>query len=352
MRLLPSQYVRLNLLTVVLFTTATVKAQAADAPSVVHEYQARPELISARKIWDAAPHNAFTDLILFHDRWICSFREADMHVGPTTNGRIHVIASNDAETWESAAVLKDSRGDLRDAKLSILPDGRLLLLTAVHLRDTAPGRPAYQSVAFVTRDSKQWDGPIDVGEPDIWLWGLKWHEGVGLSVGYSTNATTRFSRLYKTTDGLKFTPIIAKLNVAAPYPNESAITFNPNGSATMLLRCDPDPAYIGQSTPPYTDWQFKPTHSRVGGPALTLSPDGRLLGAGRLHDGGVRTSLFWIDPINSEITEFLRLPSGGDCAYPGLVWHDGVLNISYYSSHEGKTSIYFAKVRVPDGQKP
>ena len=43
----------------------------------------------------------------------------------------------------------------------------------------------------------------------------------------------------------------------------------------------------------------------------------------------------------------LTLPSGGDTSYPGLVWHDGLLWMSYYSSHEGKTSIYLAKIKLP-----
>ena len=42
----------------------------------------------------------------------------------------------------------------------------------------------------------------------------------------------------------------------------------------------------------------------------------------------------------------LRLPSGGDCSYPGMVEHDGLLWMSYYSSHEGKTSIYLARIEV------
>ena len=41
----------------------------------------------------------------------------------------------------------------------------------------------------------------------------------------------------------------------------------------------------------------------------------------------------------------LTFPSGGDTSYPGLVWHDGLLWMSYYSSHEGKTSIYLAKIK-------
>ena len=33
-----------------------------------------PEILDVRKIWDAAPHNAFTDLIRHRDRWWCVFR--------------------------------------------------------------------------------------------------------------------------------------------------------------------------------------------------------------------------------------------------------------------------------------
>jgi hypothetical protein len=43
----------------------------------------------------------------------------------------------------------------------------------------------------------------------------------------------------------------------------------------------------------------------------------------------------------------LTLPSGGDNSYPGMVWHGGQLWLSYYSSHEGKSSIYLAKIKLP-----
>ena len=38
----------------------------------------------------------------------------------------------------------------------------------------------------------------------------------------------------------------------------------------------------------------------------------------------------------------LELPSGGDCSYPGLYWHDDLLHVTFYSSHEGKAAIYYA----------
>ena len=46
----------------------------------------------------------------------------------------------------------------------------------------------------------------------------------------------------------------------------------------------------------------------------------------------------------------LNLPSRGDTSYPGRVWHDDLLWLSYYSSHEGKTSIYLAKVALDNGE--
>ena len=38
--------------------------------------------------------------------------------------------------------------------------------------------------------------------------------------------------------------------------------------------------------------------------------------------------------------------TGGDTSYAGMVLHDNVLWISYYSSHEDKTCVYLAKVRI------
>ena len=71
--------------------------------------------------------------------------------------------------------------------------------------------------------------------------------------------------------------------------------------------------------------------------------------AGRLYEPKPRTSLFWIDEKTGKITECLTFPSGGDTSYPGLVWQDGVLHMSYYSSHEEdkKSRIYFARIKFP-----
>ena len=333
----------------VLFVAMLGSIGSAAAPTT----EPSPALLAVERIWDSAPNNAFTNLIRFKDQWVCAFREAPAHKGGVKDSTMRVLISSDAKTWQPAASLSDPRGDIRDAKMALLPDGRLTLLTAIQLFDRSKGQ-SHQSIAYFTRDLKTWEGPLDVGQPNVWMWGIKFHNGTGYSIGYATGGE-RFVRLYKTSDGVKYEPIVEKLAVAAPFPNENAIYFDKDDTARVLLRCDPlkgvegtTNAFIGAAKPPYTDWTGVETNARVGGPALTRRPDGRLLGAGRLHDGKVRTSLFWIDEKTGAITECLTFPSGGDTSYPGLVWHDGLLHVSYYSTHEDqKSCIYFARVRMP-----
>ncbi len=86
----------------------------------------------------------------------------------------------------------------------------------------------------------------------------------------------------------------------------------------------------------------------IGGPNLIVLPDGRVYGGGRYFKQGYGkdpvTVLAKITPTSYE--RLLEFPSGGDNSYPGYVWHDGLLWMLYYSSHEGKTSIYLAKVKL------
>ena len=44
-----------------------------------------PALVSVARIWDAGAHNGFTDLIRWRNRWYCTFREGDAHVGGDTS---------------------------------------------------------------------------------------------------------------------------------------------------------------------------------------------------------------------------------------------------------------------------
>ncbi len=301
------------------------------------------ELVDVRMIWDKAPHNAFTDLVRFQNRWYCAFREGKAHVSP--DGALRVIASDDGQTWESIARITSPNSDLRDAKLSITPDGRLMLAGAGALHPPADHK--HQSFAwFSDPEGKSFGPAVPIGEPDYWLWRVSWHKGKALGVGYAT-AGPQIARLYQSDDGRDFKTIVPTL-FAEGYPNESAIVFLPDDTALCLLRRDKDSAtgQLGRARPPYTEWTWKDLGTRIGGPSMIRLDDGRLIAGVRLYDGDVRTSICEIDADTGQIKELLALPSGGDTSYPGLVMHDGLLWVSYYSSHENQTRIYLARVRL------
>ena len=299
-------------------------------------------LVEVRKIWDQAPHNAFTDLLQFNGRWFCVFREGKDHVSP--DGALRVITSTDGERWESAALIKSPNSDLRDAKITVTPTGQLMLCGAEALHDKA--RKTHQSLAWFSKDGRAWSDPVEIGDPDLWLWRVSWHEGKAYSIGYGCG-TDQFIRLYASQDGRKFETVVPRLHETG-YPNETSIVFH-GETAYCLLRRDgtPNSGLIGTAQLPYTRWEWKDLGVRTGGPQMLRIPDGRFVAAVRLYDKRERTSLCWIDPQAGKLTEFLPLPSGGDTSYAGLVLHEGLLWVSYYSSHEGKTSIYLAKARLP-----
>lgn len=299
------------------------------------------KLLDARKIWDQAPHNAFTDLIRFQGRWFCVFREGQGHVSP--DGALRVLTSPDGEKWESAALLTSPNSDLRDAKITVTPDGQLMLCGAEALHDKS--QYSHRSLAWFSKDGRTWSERVEIGDPDFWLWRVTWHRGTAYSIGYSCGKES-LTRLYSSPDGKTFTPLVERL-FDASFPNEASLLFD-GETAWCLLRRDgqPNTAQFGTARAPYTQWAWKDTGAFLGGPQMIRLPDGRLLAAGRLLNGGPHTAICWIDSQTGKLTEALKLPSGGDTSYPGLVLHEGVLWVSYYSSHEGKTSIYLAKVRV------
>ena len=299
------------------------------------------ELIEARKIWDQAPHNAFTDLVRFQNRWFCVFREGKAHVSP--DGALRVITSADGGKWESAALITSPNSDLRDAKITVTPDGRLMLCGAEALHDRS--KHTHQSLAWFSMDGRSWSDKYEIGDPDFWLWRVTWHKGKAYGIGYGCGKD-RSLRLYISGDGKKFDTLVDRL-LDVGDPNETSLVFD-GDTVYCLLRRDgsPNSALLGVSQPPYTKWKWVDLGVPIGGPHMLRLPDGRLVAAVRLYDGGQRTSLCWIDPQAGKLDEALKLPSGGDTSYAGLVLHDGLLWVSYYSSHEAKTAIYLAKVKV------
>jgi len=323
-----------------IYCLTTTIASAGDLPE--------PILVDVQRIWDKAPHNAFTDLIRFKGHWYCVFREARNHWGRGASGKIRVIRSPDGKDWESAALFSQE-GDLRDPKLSIHPDNKLML---IYFRRFNPTRyPDEHELQFMrlSADGGEWGKPVTIGFPDRWLWRVTWYDGRAYGISHGAQkgnppfTQPRSGRLMMSEDGETFKPL-----ADAEYGGESTIRFRADGTALCLRRSKSNRGLIGTSAAPYTQWNWKDLGTKIGGPNMIQLPDGRIVAVVRLYDGETRTSLCWLDVEKAALTETLKLPSGGDTSYAGLVWHDDALWISYYSSHEAKTSIYLARVKFKD----
>jgi hypothetical protein len=319
-------------------------------------------LVSVKKIWDVAPHNAFTDLIRFKNRWYLVFREGAGHA--LGEGKLRVLASSDGDKWSSAALIEEKGRDLRDAKFSITSDGRLMLNGgSADPLDHGPNGSFYSVVTF-SSDGRAWS-PLEriahnnPADDRFWLWRAVWHEGTAYGVAYMTESDSppdrrRFNAFVcSSRDGVHYRRLTDFISGAT----EAAIDFDRNDVMTLVVRGSSyqPKALLMQSRAPYTEWTKKELTAdtggdQIGGPAVLRLGDGRLLGAGRRFSDKPakeqRTGLFLIDEARANITNLLLLPSGGDTSYPGLVWHGNRLWMSYYSSHEGKSAIYLAEIAL------
>jgi hypothetical protein len=334
---------------------------------------APPEIVSLAKIWDKGEHNAFTDLIRWHDKWYCSFRESEAHVGG--DGQIRILVSDDGQKWESAALIGETGIDLRDPKLSITPDDRLMVVAGGSVYGGTKVLKTRQPRVCFSNNGREWTPPQRVLEDGDWLWRVTWHGGKAYGICYDagerTSAASKSAaetgkvnpgpadwklRLVSSSDGVKY-DLITHLDVPGA-PNETTIRFLPgvgikDSEMIALVRREEGNrnGWIGRSKAPYKEWTWKETEHRFGGPNFIRLPDGSLWAAGRSYPGGAKTVLAKMTAAGG-YEPVLTFPSGGDTSYPGLIWHDGLLWMSYYSSHEGKTSIYLAKIKLPlDAEK-
>jgi hypothetical protein len=323
---------------------------------------AGPEIVSVIKIWDQGEHNAFTDLIRWKDRWYCTFREAAAHVGG--DGKLRLLESADGEQWKPCALLTEKGIDLRDPKLSITPDNRLMIVAGGSVYEGKTLRGRQPRVAF-SKDGREWTPTQRVLTEGEWLWRVTWHQGKAYGISYdaserSTPAAKEAAKTGKvepgpadwklklvvSDDGVNY-DLVTHLDVPG-HPNESTLRFLPDGEMVALVRREGGNTFgwIGRSKPPYKDWSWKETKHRFGGPNFIQLPSGELWAAGRSYPGGAKTVLARMT-VDGDYEPVLTFPSGGDTSYPGLVWHDSLLWMSYYSSHEGKSAIYLAKIKLP-----
>lgn len=286
-------------------------------------------------IWKSDRYCAFTDLVKYNNIYYCCFRESDGHLPSSIEnyGKIRILSSLDGVNWQSAILIEDEDYDLRDPKLDVTSDGRLMLLVGCSELDSQ-GRLNFKKtkVSFSYSDLLQLSNLQDLklGKDSqfnhLWLWRSIWYKGKAYGVAYLSNNKPV---LLNSLDGINYEEIVQfDLPISA---NESGITFRPNGNMVILIRDNNSAGYIGEAKFPYKEWNWKSLSIGSHCPELISVDNYIFLGIRNMSVGGV--SLQYIKPNNGlNVNNLYNIPASGDIGYPGLL-NDGTSILMTYYLH-------------------
>lgn len=307
-----------------------------------------PCLETVEVIWEKDEHAAFTDLIATPQGLMATFRAADSHERGQ-DGTIRVICQNEKNRWDCCVNLALHGFDLRDPKISYTPEGELMLLCGA----VEKSGMRYPCV-FFSKNGRKWGQPNLIASlPGEWIWRLTWKDSQAWGISYKADPANLKdpwqATLFKTSDGLDYEKVTA-LEVDDLYPNEGTLRFE--GDTMLALLRAQKTGFTGKSTPPYTDWEWKPLGERLGGPNFLILKDGTKIASSRKlffsEEGELIDEKVIVARLDDKegLSPLFTLPSSGDCSYPGMVEQGKMLYISYYSSHEGKAKIYLARISL------
>lgn len=320
--------------------------------------------IRVTRVWDKEPHNAFPDLVQFKDYFYITFREGANHVGNENNGKVRIVRSKNRKDWESVALFDMDAEDVREARLSVRPDGTLMAIVAAGIFKDGRYLTLAPYVSVSDKSGTHFSEPEkttfskEITPALDWIWRITWHKGVGYGIMYTAD--------YKTVDGKRVRTMSARLiktkngkyyeNVPGfdldGSPNESTIRFDKNDKMYVLVRRETGDqmGVLAVSGFPYNEWKYNKLTVRLGGPNFQFLGSDRLIIGSRLHEGKEASTALHVTDLEGKILKTMKLPSNGDSSYPGLIVERNQLYVAYYSSHEGKAIIYQTQIPLKDLQ--
>ncbi|MBK8503596.1 MAG: DUF4038 domain-containing protein [Saprospiraceae bacterium] len=304
-----------------------------------------------RQIYHDENHNAFTSLMRFKDHMYCAFRSGEHHVYGQ-NGVIKILISEDGNVWRDHALIKSIQYDLRDPKLSVTPDGRMMVLIGGSEYREKELISQQTQVAFSDLEGKYFSEPVavmideEIRTQRDWLWRVTWHHDIGYGIVYQ--GLNKTSSLVKTVDGVHY-EWVTTFDLDG-RPNEATIGFLENGDMCIIQRREEGNqlGYWGVSPAPFKRWIWTPMNYRLGGPDLFVLDDQTILAGTRIHNADGPSTSILLGNRYGMFKEVIKLPSGGDCSYPSFLVDGDRILMSYYSSHEGKASIYLTEILKED----
>ncbi|GAA0857137.1 hypothetical protein [Aliiglaciecola litoralis] len=303
-----------------------------------------------KKLTVSPKHNAFTDLCEYNRQLICCYREATDHMG--VDGAVRIMILNYEGQIIAQSRITIAHCDLRDPKLTVMPDGKLLLNAYARCYDNNDKWTHSHSLCWFSTDGLSWSSARWYGEKNWWVWSLAWHQDQAFGLAYNRkqqslnwykgNPLRGFHCIEREVLGLK--------THGLGYPNEAALCFTSDETALAIVRRDADSftAQLGICTKPHRSWQWIDLQEYIGGPAILLWDESHLIISGRRWNGKQFNTAIWLLELTTQKLQLLSLlPSAGDNSYPGLVRRGQDLYVCYYSSHLSATSdIFLAKLSL------
>lgn len=320
--------------------------------SVFVDAQPKEETTDIRRIWDRGGHNAYSDITFTRLKLFIALREApsDIPTNESEFGKIRILSSTDGEYWESSAVIEIPGIDLRDPKLSFTPKKRLMLLMKGVKYDgqDIKSMTSYisQSDAEGKRFSKvealELEAPLSSEINNLWR--MTWYDKIGYSVLSKQDPETGsiINYLVKN-EKKKELEIITELEFPGK-PTDITVRFLGGAEMMIIAQTDGTTGVMGTSKSPYTDWKWEQLEKPLESVNFEVIPINKILLGTTLTDENGKYSALLQGKKGENFSESFRLPSGGDTGHMGMFAIAGFVWLSYHSSHEGKTSVYYARI--------
>lgn len=322
--------------TLVTLLLVAIAAPADKATVTAENLPARPR--SIRVVVADGRHNAFTTLARWRDQFWLSFRKGSAH--NSNDADVFVLKSPDAATWTEAL------------HLDILPDDRggqfLVTPKRLFLYDGAMKGSRLTTYVTYTDDGRSWSKPQTVYQEQYIVWRPIEHNGRFYANAHKkaegkSAGRERESQLITSTDGLHWEKVATVR--AGNWESETTFWFGPNERLYAFIRTKYSGlGHIMESTPPYQQWTQRPAGVHLSGHIVETFRGVTYLLSRWMAPSGRETGTMIYTFEAGQLKPYCRLPAGGDCSYCGAVELDAEMLVSYYSSHEGSTNIYLARV--------
>jgi hypothetical protein len=310
---------------------------------------------SIRKVYDDGDHNAFTDMCRFRGRIYLTCRSCPGGHMLFDSSRIIVLSSEDGSRWEAVHSFSVPGRDTRDPHFLVFGE-RLLVYTGTWLVPSeGQERDLNDHLGFAahTGDGTAWTSPVMLeGTYGHYIWRAAAHGDRAYLCGRrrrefaaripgETDTQLIQGAMLTSDDGLIWRHHAL---FTEEHGNETAFLFQPDGAVLALARGTSEvAARLCLAKPPFDRWERVELQRNVGGPMLASWGKHYLVGGRRTLGDQPRTVLSWI--VDDTLVDCAELPSDGDNSYPGFVEVSPTRALlSYYSSHEGSTSIYLAQL--------